>query len=136
MEFTKQEYREQLIPNGRMIEEYIKEEIMPNITENITIDFGDIVQRGRYNEIKEHEFSIHVHKDNVSGSCGGLTILFDIKDWQKGVCGYIDVWNNYGYGGEFLFNLCLHWSRIKREMLNSIDRQKSKRQAVLKDFTV
>ena len=136
MRFTREEYTEKLIPQGKKIEEFVKNEVQPYLTEEIKVSFGEIVERGRYNEIREHQFSIYVSKNELVGTCGGLSILFDMRDDQKGVCGLIDVWDNYGHGGEFLFELCLNWQTIKRKLLNGVEDQKKKRSEVFDNFQV
>ena len=136
MEFTRKEYKEVLIPQGKSIEEFIKNEIQPHITKEIEIPFGDIVCRGRYGEIKEHEFTLYVRKDRIFGSIGGLTIYFDFPKYLTGSCGSVDIYDNYAYGGKFIYNLCLDWQSIKLRLLRDIDSQKRNRDAVLKQFTV
>lgn len=137
MLFTKQEYETILKEQGKSIEQYIQTEIQPYMVEEIEIPFGDIVHRGRYDEIKEHEFTLYVRKDEIYGRCGGLTIYFDLPEYFKGTCGCIDVYNDFGHGGSFLYNLCLNWKRvIKPTLFTQIDAQKRSREAVLKNFEV
>ena len=136
MEYTKREYEENLKPNAKAIEEFIAREIQPYLTNEIEIPFGDIVRRGRYNEIREHEFTLYVRKDKVFGKIGGLTIYFDIPSYLKGVCGCIDIYNDWGYGGRFIYNLCLRWEAIKFKLLGEVDTQKRRRDAVFKEFKI
>lgn len=136
MMYTREEYKEKLIPNAKAIEDFIKKEITPYLTENIKIPFGEIVRRGRYNEIKENKHTLFVRKDSILGHTGGLTIYFDIPSYLKNTCGCIDIWNDYGYGGEFIYDLCLEWSHIKFKLLSEVKSQKAKRNAVLNDFVV
>ena len=65
MLYTRQEYKEKLIPQGKAIEEFIKKEIQPYLVKEVEIPFGDIVRRGRYNEIREHEFKLYIRKDKI-----------------------------------------------------------------------
>ena len=136
MKFTRKEYVERLIPQGKSIEEFIKKEIQPYLFEEVVINFGDIVRRGRYNEIKEHEFSLYVRNDSIVGTCGGLSLLFKMEDYQKGVCGWVDIYNDYSYGGDFIYELCLNWQSIKRELLNNINSQKASRNNVFNNFRI
>ena len=136
MEYTREEYIGKLIPQGRKIEEFIRNEVQPYLTKEIEIGFGDVVHRGRFSEITEHEFSIYVRKDEIVGTCGGLSILFNIKEYQRGICGWIDVWNDYSYGGKVLFELCLNWQTIKRKLLADVCNQTEKRRNVLENFQI
>lgn len=136
MEFTKKEYKEILIPNGKKIEEFIKSEIQPYLTGTITVCFGETVERGRYNELKEKEFCLWVRRDEIGGNCGGLTLLFALDDYQKRMTGYIDIYDSYGYGGKFIYELCADWTRIKRILLNAVNEQQTKRKQVLENFKI
>ena len=136
MEYTMKEYKDILKPQAKAIEEFIKNEIQPYLTKEIEIPFGNIVHRGRYNEVKEHEFTLYVRKDKVFGKIGGLTVYFDIPEYFKNTCCCIDIYNDYRYGGSFIYNLCLRWQSIKHKLLSEIDSQKRSRDMVLKEFTI
>lgn len=136
MMYTREDYKNKLIPNAKAIEDFIKKEIQPYLVENIKIPFGDIVRRGRHSEIRENKHCLYVQKDRVFGNTGGLTIYFDIPDYLKSTCGCIDVWNDWGYGGEFIYDLCLEWNSIKFKLLNAVENQNANRNKVLNDFVV
>lgn len=136
MMFTREEYNNKLKKNGKAIAEFIKTEIQPYLSEDVKIKFGDIVTRGRYSEIREHKFKLIVQRGKIFGNCGGLTIYFDIPEYLKHTCGCIDIYNDYSYGGEFIYDLCLEWYRIKTELINEVKRQNKNRNAVLNDFVV
>ena len=136
MMYTREEYQNKLIPNAKAIEDFIKKEIQSCMVEEIKIPFGEMVCRGRYNEIRETKHCLYVRKDDIFGRTGGLTIYFDIPEYFKNTCGCIDVWNDYGYGGEFIYDLCLEWNRIKFKLLNAVESQNANRNKVLIDFIV
>lgn len=136
MMYTKEEYENTLIPNGRAIENFIKTEIQPFLAKDVKINFGDIVRRGRYSEIRENKFTLYVSKERIHGACGGLSMHFDIPYYLKNSTGSIDIWNSCGYGGEFLYDLCHEWQSIKSQLLREVESQKASRDSVLKNFTV
>ena len=136
MMYTREDYKNKLIPNAKAIEDFIKKEIQQNLVEEIKISFGEIVHRGRYNEIRGSKHCLYVHKDRIFGNTGGLTIYFDIPKYLKNTCGCIDVWNDCGYGGEFIYDLCLEWNHIKFKLLNAVEIQNANRKKVLNDFVV
>lgn len=136
MEFTKKEYEEILTQRAKAIEQFIKTEIQPHITKEFKISFGDIVHRGRYNEIKEHEFTLYIRNDEIFGMIGGLAIYFNMPEYLKGCCGCIDIYNHYSYGGRFIYYLCLNWQHIKAEMLAEMNKQKQNKNAVFDEFTI
>ena len=136
MMYTEEEYKNTLIPNGRAIENFIKTEIQPFLAKDVKIHFGDIVRRGRCSEIRENKFTLYVSKERIRGTCGGLSMHFDIPCYLKGKTGSIDIWDSYGYGGEFLYDLCHEWQSIKSQLLREVKSQKASRDSVLKNFTV
>lgn len=136
MKFTNEQVTK-LHSNGRAMEMYIKTEIMPCLKDEIEVAFGDIVSRGRYGEIREKDYTLYVRKDKVWCRQGGLGIMFDIEDYQRGVCGWIDLWDKKdGWALDCLYNLSLHWSDIKAKLNNYVRNQKSKDTAVFDDFAI
>lgn len=136
MEYTRKEYEEILKPNGKAIEEFIRTEIQPYLMTDIEIPFGNIVHRGRCEEIKEQEFTLFVRNDKVFGRIGGLVVYFDMPDYLKGSCGSIDIYNDYGWGGNFLYNLCLNWQTIKAKLNKAVESQKNRRNTALNEFVL
>jgi hypothetical protein len=136
MKFAKEQV-EKLHNNGRAMEVYIKTEIMPYLKDEVKVDFGDMVTRGRYGEIKEKNYKLYVSKDEVWCKQGGLGIMFDIKDYQRGVCGWIDLWSKEdGWALDCLYNLSLNWASIKAKLNDYVKEQKAKDDAVFNDFMI
>lgn len=136
MMYTREEYKNTLIPNAKAIDDFIKKEIQNCMVEEIKIPFGGIVRRGRCNEIRESKHYLYVRKNEIFGRTGGLTIYFNIPEYLKHTCGCIDVWNDCGYGGEYIYDMCLEWNHIKVQLLKAVESQNANRNKVLNNFVV
>lgn len=139
MTFAKEE-REKLIANGKAIENFIREEIMPKLREPVRIEFGDEVRRGMYNENKERKYTLYVGNTQLHASEGGLSLYFgDLPEYCKEVTGYIDVYENRGYGHEFLNALSLNWRHgefIKSCLITAVEKQNEQHKKVFETFEV
>ena len=133
MLFTKEEYKTKLIPQGKMIEEFIRTQIMPNLHQEIKVEFGEIIERGRFDKIVEPEFKICVYKDTIFGRSGGVAIYFDDQPFSST---YVNTYKDFGFGGNFLYYLCLEWNRIKGELLKATEKERTSRAAVFENFQV
>lgn len=139
MTFTKEE-REKLITNGKAIEKFIREEIMPQLREPVRIEFGDEVRRGRYQESRERKYTLIVRHDALIGGQGGLNLYFgDMPSYFKGTCGCIDVYEDRSWGHEFLNKLCLNWRHgefIKSCLVTAVEKQNKQHKKVFETFEV
>lgn len=139
MRFTK-EQAEKLCNNGRAMEEYIKTEIIPHLTDRVEVEFGDMVTRGRYSEIRERDYCLIVRNDGIIVKQGGLRIMFDIKEYDRGSIGCIDIWDKAdGFALDCLYNLSLNWTggaRIKFVLNNHIQNQRNKDAQVFDSFVI
>ena len=136
MKFTKKEYDSILKERAKEIETYIESEIQPYITEEIKIDFGDYVRRGRYGEVKEREFTLIIRKDCIFGNCGGLVLYFKIPYYMKNCCGSIDIYDDWTYGGRFIYDLCSNWQSVKGSIITMVKCQKIKKERVFDKFKI
>lgn len=127
MVYSKEE-KEIIMEGLKSIQNWIETEIQPNLKESIVVDFGDYVKRGA---VREREYRLAVRKDEIAGSIGDLSLLFDIKDWQKGVCGWINIWEGDYYAISFGATLMTWWPTVKRMLLDSIYEQKKQSDCIM-----
>lgn len=127
MKYSKEE-KEKIMEGLRNIQNWIETEVQPYLRESIVVEFGDYVKR---DYVKERQYGLIVKKDDIIGADGGLCLLFNIKDWQKGVCGYIDVWKADYYALNFGATLMAWWPNVKRELLNLVYGQKRQTDAIM-----
>lgn len=139
MTFTKEE-REKLIANGKAIEKFIREEIMPHLREPVMIEFGDEVRRGRYQESREREYTLTVANGRLGASYGGLSLYFgDMPIYFKGMTGCIDIYEDKSWGHEFLNALSLNWRHgefIRSCLITAVEKQNEQHKKVFETFEV
>lgn len=108
MKHSKEE-KEKIMDGLRNIQNWIETEIQPYLREPVVVEFGDYVKR---EYVKERQYELIVKKDDIVGTSGGLCLLFNIDDYQRGVCGLIDVWQGDYYTLEFGATLMVCGGRI------------------------
>jgi len=133
---------EMLCRNTKMVENYIRETIMPCLEESVCVEFGGKVHRGRCDERYEDKFELHVGRNDLFGVCGGLTMLIDNKsnprkenEWKVNRCGWIFIYSDSGYGAEFMESLLLEWQSIKMMLNTAVQKERDKR-FVLEHFVL
>lgn len=124
MTFTKEE-REKLIANGKAIEKFIREEIMPNLRDKVEVDFGDV----------DHDYSLWVTNRELGMTCGYLSLSFEEHiDRQGEVSLY-----NPGHGHVALYALSLNWRHgefIRSCLVTAVEKQNEQHKKVFDTFEV
>lgn len=110
--------------NTKQIEQYIRR-LIPSLRESIHIEFGNIVdRRGCYGlRVWEKQFELHISSSGIVGGSGGLRYDFDRKERPYHTDGIIDLYNDRGFGVEYMASLCENWQGIKREINNAVSKQ-------------
>lgn len=127
MKYSKEE-KEKIMEGLRNIQNWIEREIQPYLKESIVVEFGDYIKR---DYIKERQYELIVKKDDIIGTNGGLRLLFNIKDWQKDVFGWIDVWQADYYALNFGSTLMVWWQNVKCKLLDLVYEQKRQTDAIM-----
>ena len=74
MKYTQAE-KEKICANLDAIKSYIERNVQPNITGDITVDFGEM--KTYCNGDREKEFHLYVRPNRISGRIGGLGLEFE-----------------------------------------------------------
>lgn len=122
MTFTKEE-REKLIANGKAIEKFIREEIMPNLRDKVEVDFGDA----------DHDYSLWVTNRELGVMCGYLSLSFE-EDIDRQ--GEVSLCNP---GHAALYALSLNWRHgafIRSSLLVAVEKQNEQHKKVFDAFEV
>lgn len=124
MTFTKEE-REKLITNGKAIEKFIREEIMPKLRDTVKVGFGDA----------DHDYSLWVTNRELGITCRDLSLSFEEHINQSGETSLY----NLGHGHAALYALSLNWRHgefIKSSLITAVEKQNQQHKKVFETFEV
>ena len=127
MKYTQAE-REKIHANLDAIKDYIKREIQPHISSQITVDFGQMKDYYPYGE-REREFHLYVSPNNISGRSGGLGLEFD-KEYKSSSLSST-VYNHLDYA----VRLLKEWYSIKATLIAAVKNEAETRN-VINNFEV
>jgi len=126
--FVQREFSEDQIvilhKNGRAIEKYIKDEIMPYCLGTARAPFGMISNGGENGERSEADYVLTVSKNEMYCECrGGIKLLFEDRLIDpKSPNGAVSIWDReYDTALSALYNLCLNWTNLSgiKSILNT-----------------
>lgn len=127
MTFTMQEH-ELMVTNTKRIEEYIRS-VMPRLREGFTIGFGEMVHRGRCNEIYEHNYELHIDKKYLCGHIGGLGVQF-AESGDRNFTVYL--YSDRAYSDGYMSSLIKEWATIKAKIMEYVAKQNDTVNAIYK----
>lgn len=104
------------------IKAYIEREIQPNITGDITVDFGEM--KTYYRGDREREFHLYVRNNSISGRSGGLGLSFDKDDERSSLSSTVYEWIDYAVA------LIREWHNIKAILLTAVANENETRNMI------
>lgn len=119
----------------KLIEEFIRKDILPYIDGCHEIQFG--TERTRSGK---SQLNLYVdHSLGITGYSGYLLISFD-EDYVPRECGSgVSVYDSWNYGGNFCYELIKDWQSIKNKLLNlrvKQEREARERKSVFQNFAI
>lgn len=134
-DLTREEY-EEVKAKVKQIEDFIRSDILPYIDRTYEIPFGTEKERSGKSHLNLYVLD---YGEGLSGYSGHLFISFDPNFEPRECGGGVSIYNSWGYGGNFGYQLIADWQRVKSQLLKlktKKDRDYAERKSVLNSFEI
>jgi hypothetical protein len=121
MKYTQAE-KEKIHANLDAIKAYIEREIQPNITGDITVDFGEM--KTYYHGDREREFHLYVRPNRISGRSGGLGLEFEREYKSQSLVSTVYAHMDYAIA------LLKEWHNIKATLHTAVAHENETRNMI------